>query len=43
MALGLLAKLGGWVGTSLGNYILLRGMPVFAHDVSEGRYAWLLE
>jgi hypothetical protein len=43
MALGLLAYLGGWVGTSLGNYILLRGMPIFVHDVSEGRYVWLLE
>lgn len=46
MALGLIARLGGWAsrnGSHLGNYILLRGLPVFLHDVSEGRYAWLLE
>ena len=42
MALGLIAQRGGWIGTSLGNYILLRGLPTFLHDVAEGRYAWLL-
>ena len=42
MALGLIAERGGWIGTSLGNYILLRGLPTFVHDVAEGRYAWLL-
>lgn len=42
MALGLIAERGGWMGTSLGNYILLRGLPTFVHDVAEGRYAWLL-
>lgn len=41
MALGLIARKGGWIGTSLGNYILLRGLPTFVHDVAEGRYAWL--
>jgi len=43
MALGLIASLGAWTGKSLGNFILLRGLPIFVHDVSEGRYAWLLE
>ena len=43
MALGLVAERGGWIGTSLGNYILLRGLPTFVHDVAEGRYAWLLD
>jgi Transposase DNA-binding len=43
MALGLIAELGAWTGKSLGNYVLLRGLPVFVHDVAEGRYAWLLE
>lgn len=41
MALGLIADLGAWTGKSLGNYVLLRGLPVFVHDVAEGRYAWL--
>jgi len=41
MALGLIAQRGGWIGKSLGNYILLRGLPTFVHDVAEGRYAWL--
>jgi hypothetical protein len=43
MALGLIADLGAWTGKSLGNYVLLRGLPIFVHDVAEGRYAWLLE
>jgi hypothetical protein len=45
MALGKIARLGGWAarkGDNLGNYILLRGLPIFLHDVLEGRYAWLL-
>lgn len=45
MALGKIACLGGWAGRkgdNLGNYILLRGLPVFLHDVFEGRYAWLV-
>jgi len=40
MALGVIAYEGSWTGVSLGNYVLLRGLPVFIHDVSEGRYAW---
>lgn len=46
MALGLIARRGCWVaknGVSLGNYVLLRGLPIVLHDVSEGRYAWLFE
>jgi hypothetical protein len=43
MALGLIADLGAWTGKSLGNYVLLRGLPIFVHDVAEGRYAGLLE
>lgn len=43
MALGLIAKHGAWTGKHLGNYVLLRGLPIFVHDVAEGRYAWLLE
>lgn len=45
MILGLLARLGRWAGRSgdhLGNYVLLRGMILFLHDVSQGRYAWLV-
>jgi hypothetical protein len=45
MALGKIARLGGWAGRkgdNLGNHILLRGPPVFLHDVFEGRYAWLV-
>lgn len=45
MALGKIARLGGWAarpGDHLGNYVLLRGLPIFLHDVLEGRYAWLL-
>ena len=42
MALGLIAEIGAWTGTSLGNYVLLRGLPIFLHDVAEGRYAWLV-
>ena len=43
MALGLIAELGAWTGKNLGNYVLLRGLPVFVHDVAEGRFAWLLD
>jgi hypothetical protein len=43
MALGLIADLGAWTGRSLGNEVLSRGLPIFVHDVSEGRYAWLLD
>jgi hypothetical protein len=46
MTLGLIARRGGWASTNkshLGNYVLLRGLPTFLHDVSEGRYSWLLE
>ena len=46
MMLGLIARLGGWAscnGAHLGNQVLSRGLPVFLHDVAEGRYAWLSE
>ncbi|MBI5545962.1 MAG: hypothetical protein HY901_18890 [Deltaproteobacteria bacterium] len=46
MTMGLIAKYGRWTaksGVSLGNYVLLAGLPIFLHDISEGRFAWLLE
>ena len=46
MLLGLAARHGGWAGRrgdSLGNYVLLLGLRIVLHDISEGRYLWLLE
>jgi len=46
MALGLLAEHGRWTGKSgahLGNYVLLWGLPILIHDLSEGRYRWLFD
>jgi len=46
LLLGLAARRGGWAGRrgdSLGNYVLLRGLRIVLHDLSESRYLWLLE
>ncbi len=46
MFLGLAARHGRWAGRrgdSLGNYVLLDGLRIVLHDISEGRYLWLLE
>ena len=46
MLLGLAARHGGWAGRrrdSLGNYVLLLGLRIVLHDISEGRYLWLLQ
>ena len=44
MMLGHIARLGGWAaknGAHLGNQVLMRGLPILLHDLSEGRFAWL--
>ena len=46
MVLGVVARKGKWAarsGDHLGNYVLLRGLPIFLHDVAEDHYAWLFE
>ncbi len=45
MVLGLIARYGQWTGNyrgSLGNYVLLRGLPFLLHDLEGGRYRWLV-
>jgi hypothetical protein len=46
MTLGLIARRGRWTAkskVSLGNYVLLSGLRIFLHDLSEQRYTWLID